>query len=228
MSKLGCQGNEVSGQGAARRRGRVIGWDCRPGEVWGRADGRGSADSCCPPGLLCSNLTFRSGPFFPLVSARMWRAPHLCPMPTLPSTSLLPSACLSPAYFQNVRQALGIRVQRSIENPPVQHSWIVVEELGNGHTDNQHSALSSARLPQSPPLACPCTFVDVFHRLISRLACGSAVVLGAGCATMRKISLWCSGPYDLMGENQPGNCHLEKHTLSHCDEYYGRNRQIVL
>lgn len=100
----------------------VIGWDCSPGEVWDRADGRGCADSCCPPGLLCSNLTFHSDPFFfPLVSASMWCAPHLCPMPTLPSTSLLPSVCLSPAYFQNVRHVPGLRVQRSIENPPVQH-----------------------------------------------------------------------------------------------------------
>lgn len=101
-------------------------------------------------------------------------APHLRSTETLSSVFLpgCSSACLSPASVHTVS---------SIQNLPVQqHMWFVVEEP-------RAVEGSLPLLAPPPPRACP--------PLHSGLACGSVTVLGAGYASMRRISLqlWTLG-----------------------------------
>jgi hypothetical protein len=140
-----------------------------------------------------------------LVSASTWQpacAVHPTSVPRKLGPVLFlpgcPSACLSPTSFHIVS---------SIQSLPGQRMWFVVEEL--------------TVVDACPPLH----FCAMASSVNSRLACGSATVLGAGHASVRKISLllWMLR----CNVREPaGNRHLEKHVLSNCDEYYGETGRL--
>lgn len=132
--------------------------------------------------------------FYSFLSQPAHGSQHVVCTPSLFHGNLVQcfSACLPPTSFHIVS---------SIEKLPGQCMWFVVEEL--------------MAVDVCPPLH----FCALASSVNSGLACGSATVLGAGHASVRKMSLllWmlrCNA------REPAGNCHLEKHVLSNSDEYY--------
>lgn len=137
----------------------MVGCDCSPGEVWDRADDRrrGGRRFLLPPGLLGSSLTLLSAPFFfLLVSASMWCVPHLCSMPTLPSTSLPRMLfCLSiPCLLPECKACTWHRSSETCREPTNPASIICSRGTG-GHTDNQHPEAFSTEQCKAPPSPSP-------------------------------------------------------------------------